>query len=74
MFSLIYTWINDWVNNDEAGDLRRYPAHYDVTVMQIAIIIGIKWLDFPIQFAPFASFFIYWKLLEMLFDNFNAKR
>ena len=24
---------NDWVNNREAGDLRRYRAHYDVTVM-----------------------------------------
>ena len=26
-------WINGWVNNPEAGDLRRYRAHYDVTVM-----------------------------------------
>ena len=25
--------INGWVNNGEAGDLRRYRAHYDVTVM-----------------------------------------
>ena len=33
MFSLIYVWINDWVNNREAGDLRRYRAHYDVIVM-----------------------------------------
>ena len=33
MFSLIYTWINGWVNNDEAGDLRRHRAHYGVTVM-----------------------------------------
>ena len=33
MFSLIYAWINCWVNNRVAGDLRRYRAHYDVTVM-----------------------------------------
>ena len=33
MFSLICIWINGWVNNREAGDLRRYRAHYDVTVM-----------------------------------------
>ena len=33
MFSLICVWINDWVNNREAGDLRRYCAHYDVIVM-----------------------------------------
>ena len=31
MFSLICAWINGWVNNGEAGDLRGYCAHYDVT-------------------------------------------
>ena len=30
---LICVWINGWVNNREAGDFRRYRAHYDVTVM-----------------------------------------
>ena len=33
MFSLICVWINDSVNNREAGDLRRYRAHYYVIVM-----------------------------------------
>ena len=33
MFSLICVWINGWVNKREAGDLRRYRTHYDVTVM-----------------------------------------
>ena len=33
VFSLICVWINGWVNNREAGDLRRYRAHYDVSVM-----------------------------------------
>ena len=33
MFSLIFVWINGWVNNREAGDFRRYRAHYDVIVM-----------------------------------------
>ena len=33
MFSLIYVWINGWVNNREAGDLRRQHDHYDVIVM-----------------------------------------
>ena len=33
MFSLICIWINGWVYNREAGDLRRYLAHYDVIVM-----------------------------------------
>ena len=31
--SLICAWINRWVNNREAGDLRRHRAHYDVVVM-----------------------------------------
>ena len=33
MFSLICAWISGWVNNGEAGDLRRHRVHYDVTVM-----------------------------------------
>ena len=33
MFSLICAWINGWVDNDAAGDLRRHRAHFDVTVM-----------------------------------------
>ena len=33
MFSLICVWINGWVNNGEAGDLRRYRADYNVTAM-----------------------------------------
>ena len=39
MFSLIYAWINDWVNNREAGDLRRQRGHYDVIVMVTMILI-----------------------------------
>ena len=39
MFNLICTQIKGWVNNREAGDLRRNRAHYDVTVM--------VWFFFP---------------------------
>ena len=35
VFPLIRAWINGWVNNREAGDLRRLCAHYDVIVMWI---------------------------------------
>ena len=37
IFSLICVWINGWVDNRQAGDLRhyRYRAHHDVTVMSI---------------------------------------
>ena len=44
VFSLICVWINDWVNNREAGDLRRHRGHYDIIVMGIGqvteLIIG----------------------------------
>ena len=33
MFPLICAWMNGWVNNREAGDLRRHHAH-DVSVMK----------------------------------------
>ena len=41
MFSLVCVWINGWVNNHEAGDLKRYRVHYDITVMdsQLAALI-----------------------------------
>ena len=34
-------WINDWVNNREAGELRRHRGHYDVNVMDpVGIVKG----------------------------------
>ena len=42
MFSSIYAWINVWVNNREAGDLRRHHAHYDVTVMS-RMVLKLRW-------------------------------
>ena len=33
IFSLICAWINGWVNNHEAGDLRHHRAHFDVIVI-----------------------------------------
>ena len=51
MFSLIYAWINDWVNNYEAGDLRRHRGHYDVIVM--------RWIRKSF-FIPFTSLVWCW--------------
>ena len=34
MFSLICVWINGWVNNRQAGDLRRCRTNFDVIVMK----------------------------------------
>ena len=50
MFSLIWVWINDWVNNREAGDLRRYRAHYEVTVMPLCDrATSSRWLQMSSQ-------------------------
>ena len=39
--SLICARINGWVNNREAGDLRRHRAHYDVTVIKSYISVWL---------------------------------
>ena len=70
MFSLICVWINGWVNNREAGDLRRYRAHYDVTLMNRDRFasakrwVGNKLSSYPKMIAPVCfeytdSIFIY---------------
>ena len=43
MFPLICVWINDWVNNCEAGDLRRHRGHYDVIVIVIWPMDCVMW-------------------------------
>ena len=43
MFSLICAWINGWVNNGEAGDLRHHRAHYGVSVMWTISMGHIPW-------------------------------
>ena len=41
MFSLICAWTNGWINNRDAGNLRRHRAHYDITVIAgQQVIIG----------------------------------
>ena len=37
--------MNGWVNNREAGDLRRYLAHYDVIVMQKAAVVIAMYME-----------------------------
>ena len=47
MFSLICAWTNVWANNRDAGDLRRYCAHYDVTLMftgAVTRLLQCRWL------------------------------
>ena len=49
MFSLIWFLIKGWVNNREAGDLRRYRAHYDVIVMVWNIVRNIPREEYSLQ-------------------------
>ena len=53
MFSLICAWINYWVNNGEAGDLRRYRIHCDVTVMQMRCLIRCPWKVSKLRYLCF---------------------
>ena len=39
---LLSAWINDWVNNRQAGDLRRHCGHYDVNVMRIRVHVVVS--------------------------------
>ena len=76
MSSLICVWINGWVNNREAGDLRRYRGHYDVIVMplksratssshkhrRIKYLIGLLKSAFEIVLI-----FLLWYFLEIIY-------
>ena len=63
-------WINGWVNNGEAGDLRRHRAHYDVTVM---ITMGRETPDRKIAFHARGTYQLISKwMLE--FDKIFMKR
>ena len=47
IFCLICAWINGWVNNREAGDLRRHRAHFGVTVLGFLVIL-MEWNEIHI--------------------------
>ena len=53
MFSLICAWINGWVNNRDAGDLRRHRPHNYVTVMWIYFCVASDNNFFKISTYPF---------------------
>ena len=57
MFSLICAWINGWVNNSGAGDLRRHRAHYDVTVI---FSEPFRWFMRYRSIVPYPSGLLHW--------------
>ena len=44
IFCLICAWTNDWVNNRDAGDLRRHRADWYVTVVLVLDLIMPEWI------------------------------
>ena len=76
IFSLICVWINGWVNNREAGDLRPYRAHYDVIVMKLTMqplsnklwFVSIANGNILVRFSPYSVFILYW--IKTLYNAF----
>ena len=55
MFSLICDWINGWVNNREAGDLRRHCAHYDIIGMEVTAPNWHQWVSIRNPLTRFSA-------------------
>ena len=85
MFSVICAWIKCWVNNREAGDLRRHRAHYDVIVIwRVSVIFSpsrtIRWVLILLTWINLypsmgVSNYIHYKVWDEItypFTNFNG--
>ena len=57
VFSLICVWIKAWVNSREAGDSRRYRAHYDVFVITIQWFMSVPAFTKSWDFLPPRAYF-----------------
>ena len=64
-YVLICVWINGWVNNREAGDLRPHRGHYDVDVM--CTCISTKTTDLACIYSQPSVIHI---LLQFQFSSF----
>ena len=71
-------WINGWVNNREAGDLRRYRAHYDVTLMSSAKLNSNSYSFSPLWYINISYITLAWvqrvTSVEPLLEGFTAHR
>ena len=63
-FSLIFAWTDDWVNNRDAGALKRHRALYDVTVMSVLPVITgrvcTKVALFTVSVGLHCGAYLYW--------------
>ena len=51
IYYFICAWINGWINNHEAGDLRRHRDHYDVILM-VQTGMLTHWTTIPVTTTP----------------------
>ena len=58
-------WINGWLNNREAGDLRRHRAHYDVIVMRF------QWAFFRHVYVMILVVELSSSLISVVFSRFT---
>ena len=76
MFPLICAWMNGWVNNRKAGDLRRHRSHYDVSVMSKSLkknsFILVKLSSLRISGARMLFFLFYYS--RYIWGRWNTKR
>ena len=74
-FDNFCAWIKGWVNNREAGDLRRYRAHYDIIVMIFHVtgpLCGEFTGEFPSQRPVMWSFDVFCAWIKGWVNNREA--
>ena len=73
MFSFICAWINGWVNNGDADDLRHHRGHYDVTVMKWYNLMNILTVYVSRSFALLSTDTgvrnAHWNILKSNYSN-----
>ena len=70
MFTLICARINGWVNNREAGDLRRYRPHYDVIVM-----VRLRMKNAPMKYMTYdVHVLTYWEFSNSVVGNVSISK
>ena len=78
MFSLICVWIDGWVNNREADDLRRRRTHYNVTVMTLSCIYfsshasSLLTKHDVIIRSNSTKWFIFWRIILLGYVKLNS--
>ena len=74
--SSICAWMNGWINNHDASDLRRHCVYYDVTVMlkrkQCCLGACVIWLVHVMGHLPFTLLTVASKLLRSYMHQLRA--